>query len=122
MQIRSNIITRTTVGTAVAGVPNVTFQDTRSRDGWYEPIREFRARDGRNGFEIFLSGSSPYRSQHDRSEHAATWSEWGLVIAALYFVDPDAEIGQYKSLQDFEEQTARAYGKTDAETPWLVAA
>jgi len=119
MQIRSSIINRATVGAAVAGVPGVSFQDTRSRDGWYEPIREFRARDGRNGFEIFLSGTSPYRSQHDREEHAATWTEWGLVIAALYFVDPHAEIGQYKDKADFEQQTATY---RNGETPWLEAA
>lgn len=122
MQIRSSIITRATVGAAVAGVPGVSFQDTRSRDGWYEPIREFRARDGRNGFEIFLSGSSRYASQHDRSEKAPSWTEWGLVIAALFFVDPNAEIGQYKGVEDFHTQTATAYGKTEAETPWLQEA
>lgn len=122
MLIRSRTITRATVGAAVRQVPGVTFQDTRSREGWFEPIREFRARDGRNGFEIFLSGSAPYRAQHDRDEYAATWTEWGLVIDALFFVDPDAEIGPYKGLRDFREQTARAYGKTAEETPWLKAA
>ena len=119
MKIRSSIITRATVGTAVGSIPGVSFQDTRSREGWYEPIREFSSRDGRDGFEFFLSGTSCYRAQHDRDEFAATWTEWGVVIAALYFVDPNAEIGHYKSREDFQTQTATAYGKTEAETPWL---
>lgn len=120
MKIRSNIITRATVVAAVSNTRGVTFQDTRARDGWFQPIREFRARGGRNGFEIFLSGSSNHRAQHDRDKHAATWTEWGQVIDALFFVDPHAEIGHYKNKSDFYDQTATAYGKTEAETPWLT--
>lgn len=120
MKVRSDIITRATVGTAVAAVPGVSFQDTRSRDGWYEPIREFKPRRFANGYEFFLSGSSRYAAAHDSSEKAATWTEWGIVIDRLYAVDPNAQIGHYTSREDFRSQTAAAHWKTDAEKPWLV--
>ncbi len=107
MKVYSNIITRATVGTAVNESP-ATFQNTHSLEGWFEPIREFTPRGGGNGFEFFLSGSSPYRAQHDREEFAATWDEWGIVIDALYFVDPNARIGHYKNRADFFAQTQDA--------------
>ena len=93
-------ITRAAIGEA-ARKAGVNFQDTFSREGWFQPIREFRARDGRDGFEFFLSGSSPYRAQHDRSEFAATWTEWGIVIDALFDLDPDAKIGHYNGRDEF---------------------
>ncbi len=119
MKIRSDIITRATVGAAVSSA-GVSFQDTFSREGWHEPIREFKPRTALYGFEFFLSGSSRYAAAHDRDEKAATWTEWGIVIDALFSVDPDAEIGQYKGREDFRRQTAEAAWKTDAEKPWLV--
>ena len=50
-----------------------------------------------HGFTVYLEGSSPRRSQHDRDAYAATWDEWGIWIAALYDIDPEAIIGQYSS-------------------------
>ena len=120
MKVRSNIITRATIGAAVHSVPGVTFQDTRSRDGWYEPIREFKPRSRYEyGFEFFLSGSSPYRAQHDREEFAATWTEWGIVIAALFEIDPDAEIGWYKGRDEFYRITDEIRWRSREEKPWL---
>jgi hypothetical protein len=126
MVIRTNTINRQDIVDAVAAVPGVTFQDTFAQDGWFVPVREFRPR--REGFaygyEIFLSGSSPHRAQHDRNEYAATWIEWGVVIAALYDVDEDAQIGWYESRDDFLEKTSNDYrirlGEIRrADVPWL---
>jgi hypothetical protein len=127
MIVRSNIITRATIGTAVAAVPGVAFQDTFSREGWYVPIREFKPRQYARGFEFFLSGSSAHRAQHDREEFAATWVEWGVVIDALYQVDPSAQIGWYESRADFLAKTSSDYrirlGEiARADVPWLAAA
>jgi len=109
MKIRSNIITRANVAEALRTVP-VNFINTNARDGWYEPIREFKPKGYANGFEIFLTGSSPYNAAHQSNqggyyEKAATWDEWGVVIDRLYAVDPDAQIGHYTSQADFVERT-----------------
>lgn len=117
MVIRSNQITRATIG-AAARAAGVRFQSTS--EDWYEPIREFTPRRYQYGFEVFLAGKSPRRSAHDRNEYAATWTEWGVFINFLYFVDPAAQIGPYKNREDFRRQTAAAESKTDAEKPWLV--
>lgn len=112
------LITRAVIGEA-ARKAGCQFQDTRSREGWFQPIREFRARDGRDGFEFFLSGSSSHRAQHDREEYAATWTEWGIVIDALFDIDPDAKIGHYNGREEFFRITSQAYGRSGEETPWL---
>lgn len=111
MKVRSNIITREDIGKAVRAA-DVHLLDTESREGWYEPIREFKPRQYARGFEFFLSGSSPYAVnrpiyRYDGSKpKAATWDEWGNVIDALYAIDPAARIGWYESRSDFIEKTA----------------
>lgn len=111
MLVRSDIITRDDIGVAVREA-GVHFLDTESREGWYVPVREFKPRGYRNGFEFFLSGSSPYAVnrpiyRYDGSKpKAATWDEWGIVIDALYSLDPDARIGHYTDRSDFIEQTS----------------
>lgn len=110
MKVKSNIITRATVGEAVRKA-GVSFIDTNAREGWFEPIREFKPRTHEHGFEFFLTGSSKYAAAHQSAqggyerEKAATWDEWGLVIEALYDVDPDAVIGYYTSRADFIAKT-----------------
>ena len=118
MKVYSHILTADDIAKAATYAP-VSFQNTGSREGWFVPIREFKARDGRRGFEFFLSGSSPYRAQHDREEFAATWTEWGLVIDALFKVDPNAKIGHYDGREEFLRTTDELAWKTRAEKPWL---
>lgn len=36
---------------------------------------------------------------------AASWTEWGWFIARVFERDPNARCGQYKTLDDFNEQT-----------------
>lgn len=36
---------------------------------------------------------------------AATWQDWGDMIAALFAIDPDAIIGNYNGADDFVDQT-----------------
>ena len=122
MIVRSHIITRETIGAAVCNsdAPYLFLQDTHSREGRYEPIREFLGRDGRPAFEFFLAGSSPYRAQHDIEEFAATWTEWGIVIDDLFHVDPHAQIGHYSSHREFLQSTDVSW-KSHAEKPWLYS-
>ena len=121
MKLYSTRITSEDIGNA-ARTAGVGFQDTFSRKGWFVPIREFRSRSGAPAFEFFLHGSSPYRAQHDRSEFAATWTEWGIFIAALFEIDPDATIGHYKGQAEFMRLTDKIVWKSRAEKPWLYAA
>jgi hypothetical protein len=122
MIVRSRIITADDIVAAVRTVPGVTFQNTYRREGWYLPIHPIRGRDGRPAFEFFLAGSSPHRAQHDREEYAATWTEWGIVMAALFAVDPDATIGHYNGREQFIRITERDGLRMGHDCPWLVAA
>lgn len=57
-----------------------------------------------HGWEVSLTGSSPFRSQMS-GQRAATWDEHGLWMAELYRRDPNAVIGHYKTMDDFINQT-----------------
>jgi hypothetical protein len=72
-----------------------------------EPIGNTRVR--RYGWEISLSGSSPYTSQSNFTDphKAATWCEHGIFMAELYKVDPKLRIANYKTLADFMETTRK---------------
>ena len=139
MIIRSNQISRSDIG-AAARAAGVNFIDTNAgySRGYFEPIREFTPRSYQFGYEIFLTGSSPYAAAHQSyqgyGEKAATWDEWGLVIDRLYFVDPHAQIGHYTSRADFIAQTRsehervatwhdpNGYQARSHRAPWLEAA
>lgn len=65
-------------------------------------------------FELRLSGSSPRNAM--RSDYkAATWDEWGLVLAALYALDPDMVVnaGTYLSADHFHWVTAHRFDTTN---------
>jgi hypothetical protein len=133
MIIRSNQIQREHIGRA-ARLAGVNFQNTYSHDGYFEPIREFTPRRYQFGYEVFLTGSSPYAAAHDQTEKAATWDEWGVFIDALYTVDPAAQIGHYTGREHFRRTTrserdrvrayhdAKTYYARSHTAPWLVAA
>ena len=55
----------------------------------------------------------------DSGNLAATWDEWGVWMAALYNIDPDAIIGNYRYREDFYAQTSR-YQPRGARAPWLT--
>jgi len=138
MKVRSNILTRGDVVNAVLAVPGVNFIDVGNVEGWYVPVREFSPRSYARGFEFFLTGSSKYNAAHQGGqggyEKAATWDEWGVVMAALYAIDPDAEIGFYSSRSDFIAKTraeheriatwhdADGYQAQCHQAPWLEEA
>ena len=107
MKIHSDILEH---GHLVAALPDRVYA---------RPLRcGSRKRD--HGFIVYLAGSSPRRSQHDRDVYAATWDEWGIWIAALYDIDPEAIIGQYWSREDFYDTTAK-WAPRGALAPWLRA-
>jgi hypothetical protein len=40
---------------------------------------------------------------------AATYEEWGYFIAAVYCEDPDAKVGPYENVDDFDQKTRYAF-------------
>lgn len=85
--------------------------------------RGSRKRD--HAFEVALSGSSRYATESKLFLHpvqGATWDEWGVFIDALFTAEPTAIIGQYKSRNDFLDQTSNAVAtwKSDSKAPWLA--
>lgn len=67
------------------------------QDARYEYVRGFTPRKFKIGHQIY--GYSYYgkrASAHDRDEKAMSWEAWGYVIAYLFHIDPNAQIGFYK--------------------------
>lgn len=65
-----------------------------------------------HAFEVQLSGSSPYRSQ-GHGDHAATWDEWGVFLAHLFYRDPKAFVGSknwnYDGQEHFHYRTGHRF-------------
>lgn len=103
MRIHSNTITRTQLFDAAnsAGMRLFSVTDHGSRKRGH-------------AFEVKGSGSSPYRTQGDKYEYAATWDEWGIFIRALFAIDQDAIIGTYDGMAKF---SAFSGGYFDGLTP-----
>lgn len=67
-----------------------------------------------HAYEVALEGSGARRNTGTRGasdEYGATWDEWGIFLAALYEVDPDARCGGsakrpiYANADDYHWQT-----------------
>jgi hypothetical protein len=100
MKIHSDVLTSGNIydATSAAGMRGVDAE-----------VIQRGSRSRKRGFDVKLSGTSN-RWQNpgtgDRNvEHSATWDEWGMFINALYLIDPDAIVGPYKDLYDFEYKT-----------------
>lgn len=99
--------------------PHVSFkiirqEGSRIRKAGFEVQLEADKRD--NGRRFGNSGSygatSPWSQGYE--VYAATYDEWGWLIAALYDIDEDALWGsgkypQYKNREDFDEKTGLTY-------------
>lgn len=72
----------------------------------WEMGRIKRPRKRTNAWNLYLYGSSPYRSQAT-GESAATWDEHGVFMDALYQRDPNMVIAYYKDRAHFMEETRR---------------
>lgn len=88
MRIHTNVLTVSDVYRATKGLPGVLV--TASQHG---------SRTHERAIEVSLEGNG-YRKntgKHGASdEFGATWDEWGVFIAALYEVDPQAVFGTVK--------------------------
>lgn len=77
-------------------------------------VTEHDSRTHERAFEVKLYGSSTSRPNFwggDPSKFAATWDEWGVFLAHLFWVDPEARAGgtvrspAYASEADFAYKT-----------------
>src|SRR5690606_5925788 len=80
------------------------YADTNTRHG-------SRSRD--HALEVKLTGNSNNRpnagygsSSGNPDDRAATWDEWGIVIARMFDADPDMTCRAYNGVDDFHEKTA----------------
>ncbi len=108
MKIYSAKITTADVGRAFGRARMLNGADI-----WIDDIRSFRPRRGGNGTEFWAySDNGTQASAHDRLRSAASWTDYGHVIAHLFNVDSHARIGQYNGEADFVAQV-RQYPRTD---------
>lgn len=109
MRIHSDKLLGVDIYAATQGLPGVSVETCTSHGS--------RKRDG--AYEVKLSGTSSYDSQgvddYGQTFKAATWDEWGIFIARLFAIDPEAIIGQYKDLYSFEAYTQYRFDTLDIE-------
>jgi hypothetical protein len=112
MKIHSNTLTTkdiwaSTIATGMLGVhvdDDIVVKGSRSRT---------------RSFNVKLTGNSNHAPNNGRSggfdygEKAASWDEWGIFINALFLVDPEAIVGQYKSYADFKAYTCNRFDTLD---------
>ena len=102
MKIHSDVITSQNISeaTRAAGMRGV-----------YEEHTTHGSRQRARSFNVKLTGNSTRRQNPGTSadrdvDFAATWDEWGMFIQALFVIDPEAIIGQYKDYDAFQLHTA----------------
>jgi hypothetical protein len=68
-----------------------------------------RSRD--HAFDFILEGTSGRMMNFGNNGQAATWDEWGIFLARLFAIDPNAHTGKhgYKDYADFHWQTGHRY-------------
>jgi hypothetical protein len=105
MKVRSNVITTSDVRKA--------FARARAEDGadiYIDAIRSFKPRGYAYGTEFWAESLNGKRASahgpvvsgpRDGQPRAASWSDYGYLIARLYNTDPHAQIGYYDNAADF---------------------
>lgn len=106
MKIYSNHITLADVREAFK-----LARDKYGADIFMEDARTWKPRGYANGTEVWAesmkgkraTGHVPARESGSRDGYprAASWDDWGYVIAALFSIDPHARVGFYDNSADF---------------------
>lgn len=114
MKIRSDIITMADVRQAFAAA-----RAGHGADIWIDESRTFKPRRYHYGVEVWAESMNGKRATGHHAigsvsggeaqylPRAASWTDYGYVIAALYNLDPDAQIGSYDSEADFVASVRR---------------
>jgi hypothetical protein len=96
MRLHSNILTAADVYAATI---------SRGMRGVYAEVATVGSRSHARALDVHLSGTSSRRTNPGASypsregagiDYAATWDEWGMVMATLYAIDPAAVWGSVK--------------------------
>lgn len=82
MRIHSNTLT-----------PSDVYEAVRDLRGVMADVSEHGSRTRQGALEVRLTGTSPYRTMNGQDQ-AATWDEWGVVMARLFEIDPEAVMGK----------------------------
>jgi hypothetical protein len=89
------------------------FMTARTQNGadiWIDSIRSFKPRRHSFGVEFWAESLNGTRASghaaiapgpRDNYPRAASWTDYGYVIAHLFNIDPEARIGGYNSKADF---------------------
>lgn len=93
MRIHSDYLTPRDIVDSLADLPGVTLYS----------FSEHGSRKRDHAIEIALHGTSPYQTM-GRTGKAATWDEWGVLMARLFNLDANAIIG-HEGRHEFERRT-----------------
>lgn len=115
MKIHSNTLT---VQDIRAAVPDGCYLARHYIDDERATVHTLGSRTRDHAFSVRLSGSSKSTMRH-LPDKSATWDEWGIFLARLFKLDPQAVCGWYKSHADFIEKTRAEYERCAANRPDL---
>lgn len=76
-----------------ASVIGAIFAATAKMPGVHASVVPYGSRTRKRAVELRLEGNGGHRNTY---EQAATWDEWGVVLAHIFEVDPDALAGSAK--------------------------
>lgn len=67
-------------------------------------LSEHGSRSRDHAFDITLTGESK-RHQNGGPDKAATWDQWGVFLAWLFYIDPNAKMWAYDGVGEFHRKT-----------------
>jgi hypothetical protein len=110
MRIHTDTLTYADMHYAARDLPevfvDVTKHDSRKRDHAFELVLSAAPRKGRRHRNTGSRGADTY-------EAAAYWDEWGIVLAHLFTVDPNATCWAYDGAEDFHHKTGNRFRDLD---------
>lgn len=101
MKVHSDTLTADSIRAAIDVIPGVSIIGLTTHG----------SRSRKAAFNIQLTGSGVRGGMHGNLDYpTATWDEWGIVIAALYELDPQAHWGKvYESEEHFHWVTCSRF-------------
>jgi hypothetical protein len=110
MRIYSDILTKEDLYRELGDMPDVLL----------EHCRPFSSRSTRYGYEVYLEGLGGRHKRHrnGREGKAATWDDYGVWMARLFAIDPNARIAHYNGYDQFIEYTSKNVPAGNY-APWL---
>lgn len=108
MRIHTDILTHADIVSAVRAAGIETAPNVRTVRLSVEGVKHHRSRSRARAFAVKLHGSSSRQTQ-DGAGPAASYDEWGIFLAALFAIDPEAIAGPYDGAEFFHWTTANRF-------------